>query len=65
MTPRLSPSDTLFLVLTVALLLVTAFTLGALAAHPFDGGPGTPPHASPRLTAPAAPGPAPRHLPRA
>lgn len=34
---RISPSDTLFLILTGALLLAAAFTLGGLAAHPFSG----------------------------
>lgn len=37
MTPRPSPSDILFLILSGALLFATAFTLGGLAAHPFAG----------------------------
>lgn len=32
---RVSPSDTLFLTLLALLLLLTALTLGGLAAHPF------------------------------
>lgn len=32
---RINPSDALFLALTVALLLLTGFVLGGLAAHPF------------------------------
>lgn len=37
--PRLSPSpsDILFLILTGALLLASAFVAGGLAAHPFAG----------------------------
>lgn len=34
---RINPSDILFLILTVALLLAAAFTLGGLAARPFSG----------------------------
>jgi hypothetical protein len=39
MTPRRSPSpsDIVFLILSAVLLLLTAFTLGGLAAHPFAG----------------------------
>lgn len=37
MTFRPSPSDTLFAALSLALLLLTAFTLGGLMAHPFAG----------------------------
>lgn len=37
MTYRPSPSDVLFVILSVLLLLLTAFTLGGLAAHPFAG----------------------------
>lgn len=37
MTFRPSPSDTLFAILSGALLLLTAFTLGGLPAHPFAG----------------------------
>ena len=37
MTFRPSPSDTLFAVLSLALLLLSALTLGGLAAHPFAG----------------------------
>ena len=32
---RINPSDVLFLILSAAILLLTAFTLGGLAAHPF------------------------------
>ena len=32
---RLNPSDILFLVMSSALLLLAALTLGGLAAHPF------------------------------
>lgn len=32
-----SPSDILFLILSGALTLLTALTLGGLAAHPFAG----------------------------
>lgn len=32
-----SPSDILFLILTGALLLASAFVAGGLAAHPFAG----------------------------
>ena len=34
---RTNPSDVLFLTLTALLLLLAAFTLGGLAAHPFAG----------------------------
>lgn len=34
---RIDPSDILFAILALALLLTTAFTLGGLAAHPFAG----------------------------
>ena len=34
---RINPSDVLLLTLATALLLLTAFTLGGLAAHPFAG----------------------------
>ena len=34
---RINPSDALFLILSAALLLATAFTLGGLLAHPFAG----------------------------
>lgn len=37
MTFRPSPSDIIFAILSLALLLATAFTLGGLAAHPFAG----------------------------
>lgn len=37
MTFRPSPSDTLFAALSLALLLLSALTLGGLAAHPFAG----------------------------
>ena len=36
-TMRTNPSDILFAALSLALLLLTAFTLGGLAAHPFAG----------------------------
>lgn len=32
-----APSDIVLIVLSLALLLLTAFTLGGLAAHPFAG----------------------------
>ena len=32
---RLSPSDTLFAILSAAVLLLVAFTVGALVARPF------------------------------
>lgn len=32
---RTTPSDILFLILSLATLLLTALTLGGLAAHPF------------------------------
>jgi hypothetical protein len=35
--PGPRPSDILFLILSGALLLASAFTLGGLAAHPFAG----------------------------
>jgi len=35
--PGLDPSDILFLILSGLALLLTAFTLGGLAAHPFAG----------------------------
>lgn len=34
---RINPSDALFLILSAALLLLTCFVLGGLAAHPFAG----------------------------
>lgn len=34
---RINPSDDLFLILSTALLLMAALTLGGLAAHPFAG----------------------------
>lgn len=34
---RIDPSDIIFAILATALLLLTAFTLGGLAAHPFAG----------------------------
>lgn len=34
---RISPSDALFLILSTALLLLAALTLGGLVAHPFAG----------------------------
>lgn len=34
---RIGPSDILFAILATALLLLTALTLGGLAAHPFSG----------------------------
>ena len=34
---RINPSDILFAILATALLLLAAFTLGGLAAHPFAG----------------------------
>ena len=34
---RITPSDILFVILSTALLLLAAFTLGGLAAHPFSG----------------------------
>lgn len=34
---RISPSDIVFLALSAALLLLGAFTLGGLMAHPFSG----------------------------
>lgn len=37
MTFRPSPSDIVFLVLSGLVLLLAAFTLGGLAAHPFAG----------------------------
>ena len=37
MTFRPSPSDILFAALSLALLLLSAFTFGGLAAHPFAG----------------------------
>lgn len=37
LTMRIDPSDILFAALSLALLLLTAFTLGGLAAHPFAG----------------------------
>ncbi len=37
MTPHLSPSDIVFLILSGLVLLLAAFTLGGLAAHPFAG----------------------------
>lgn len=37
MTFHPSPSDTLFAALSLALLLLAAFTFGGLAAHPFAG----------------------------
>lgn len=37
MPPRLSPSDIVFLILSCLALLLAAFTLGGLAAHPFAG----------------------------
>lgn len=37
LTMRINPSDALFLILSAALLLLAAFTLGGLAAHPFAG----------------------------
>lgn len=36
---RINPSDILFLILSTALLLMAALTLGGLAAHPFAGRP--------------------------
>lgn len=35
--PSLDPSDILFLVLSVLVLLLTGLTVGGLAAHPFAG----------------------------
>ncbi len=32
---RINPSDVLFIILALALALLTAFTAGGLAAHPF------------------------------
>ena len=37
LTMRVNPSDILFLVLSGLVLLLAAFTLGGLAAHPFAG----------------------------
>lgn len=37
LTMRINPSDILFIILSTGLLLLTAFTLGGLAAHPFAG----------------------------
>lgn len=37
LTMRIDPSDIHFLILAAALLLLSAFTLGGLAAHPFAG----------------------------
>lgn len=34
---RINPSDILFLILSCPVLLLAAFTLGGLAAHPFSG----------------------------
>lgn len=34
---RIDPSDILFALMALTLLLATAFTLGGLAAHPFAG----------------------------
>ena len=36
-TMRIDPSDIHFLILAALLLLLSAFTLGGLAAHPFAG----------------------------
>lgn len=35
MTPRPSPSDILFLILSAATVLTAALVIGGLAAHPF------------------------------
>lgn len=35
LTMRINPSDILFAILSIALLLAAAFVLGGLAAHPF------------------------------
>lgn len=32
---RINPSDILFIILTLCLIILVAFTLGGLAAHPF------------------------------
>lgn len=37
LTMRINPSDILLVILSLGLLLLTAFTLGGLAAHPFAG----------------------------
>lgn len=34
---RINPSDLLFLILSTSLLILAAFTLGGLSAHPFAG----------------------------
>lgn len=35
LTMRVNPSDILFIILTLCLTVLAAFTLGGLAAHPF------------------------------